>query len=144
MEAIYQNDKMTIKTPLSIEKNLDKIILQKMKGESYLSPLKYTPSYQGDQVSRLILYGNRSIVSSKPNNIDNINKPYNLNGYFGNVQHQYLNNKNYIDKLWNLNKEKEDFDANYQNLKRTNEKKYFNPINDERVENIKEYDYYLK
>lgn len=131
MEAIYQNDKMTTKTPLTIEKNLDKIILQKMRGESALSPLKYTPSYQNDQISRLILYGNRSMITPNPNNQDIYKKPYNSNGYFSNVQHQYLNNRNYYDRLWNLNKNNEEYETKQE---------YSNPNERQMVDrDIKEY-----
>lgn len=87
-----------------IEKNLDKIIIQRMRGESSYSPFKYTPIYQQDQFSRLILQGNRSIIN--PNNLESFgtkSSPSSGNKYFGNIQHQYLNQENSYNTKWNIN-----------------------------------------
>jgi hypothetical protein len=84
-----------IKTPYSIEKSLDKMITSTMKGESYRSPLTNHPKYLQDELSRLILLGNKNYAYGYPD----INLQREAN-YFNGVQHKYLN-KN----LWNINEE---------------------------------------
>ena len=42
-----------------LEKDLDVIIKRNMKGESYFSPLNFSPLYQQDNLSRLKLRGYR-------------------------------------------------------------------------------------
>ena len=82
-----------LKSPFTIEKKLNKIITSSMKGESHHSPLNYHPRYLQDELSRMILLGNRNSQLGYLNN--NVN---NQNNHFNNVQHKYLNRN-----LWNLN-----------------------------------------
>jgi hypothetical protein len=84
-----------IKTPYSIEKNLNKMVTSAMKGESHRSPLNNYPKYLQDELSRLILLGNRNFASGYPE--INLQKETN---YLANVQNKYLN-KN----LWRIDKE---------------------------------------
>ncbi len=42
-----------------LEKDLDFIIRKNMKGESFFSPLNFSPSYHQDNLSRLKLRGHR-------------------------------------------------------------------------------------
>jgi hypothetical protein len=108
MESYKPDFHKNYRSPQEIEKNLDKIIIQRMRGESSYSPFKYSPSYQQDQFSRLILQGNRSIVSPNPLPVVNSN-PYLGDKYFGNIQHQYLNQENSYNRMWNINSNKENF-----------------------------------
>ena len=82
-----------LKSPFTIEKKLNKIITSSMRGESYHSPLNYHPRYLQDELSRMILLGNRNSQLGYINN--NVN---NKNNHFNNVQHKYLNRN-----IWNLN-----------------------------------------
>ena len=104
MESYQNNKKTKLNTPHAIETYLDKIIIQRMRGESHLSPLSYNPRYQEDVASRLILQGNRSIIINKDNENDYY-KSLLGNNYFGNIQHQYLNQRNFYDRMWNLHNE---------------------------------------
>ena len=116
MESYQNNQKNKLNTPHAIEKNLDKIIIQRMRGESHLSPLSYNPRYQEDGASRLILLGNRSIIINKDNENDHY-KSLLGNNYFGNIQHQYLNQRNFYDRMWNLHNEntKHEVEKNKEN-----------------------------
>ena len=42
-----------------LEKDLDQLIRKNMKGETFFSPLNFSPSYQQDNLSRLKLRGYR-------------------------------------------------------------------------------------
>lgn len=87
-----------LKSPYAIEKNLDKLITSNMKGESYRSPLNYHPKYLQDEISRMILIGNKNYTYGYPDKNTNI---FNTNNnYFNSVQHKYLN-KN----VWNTKEE---------------------------------------
>ena len=81
----------------NLQRNLDNIIRSRMKGESSLSSLNYSPHYQNDSLSRLILHGNNSITA-QPLKYNLAFKQKEPNRYFPNVQHQYLN----YEKMWNL------------------------------------------
>ena len=74
----------------SLQINLDDMIKSRMKGESTMSSLNYSPYYQQDETSRLILHGNTNSVS-RPLNYDCNLKYSEPNRYFPSVQHQYLN-----------------------------------------------------
>ena len=109
----YQRDLRT-ESPLLIEKNLDSLIRKNMRGESSFSPLNYYPEYQEDKLSRFILHGNRGIINPKTGNMpDQFN-----NGYFSSIQHKYLNEINFQERMWNLNK-----DAYNNNLNKYEDKR---------------------
>jgi hypothetical protein len=104
METYKEQPNKQYNSPHEIEKNLDRLIMQRMRGESSFSPFKYSPKYQEDQFSRLILQGNRKIVNANPYKPQGGNfNPYLGDQYFGNIQHQYLNQQNYYDRIWNIN-----------------------------------------
>jgi hypothetical protein len=125
------------KSPVYIEKNLDKIIRSNMRNESRYSPLNYHPKFLQDNYSRLILQGNKN---TQVNN--NLNEQ---NYYFDKIQHKYLNRS--VDNrkvMWNLNNlnnlntennnkkenlevEKNNYNNNYNNNNNNNINNY-NPI----------------
>jgi hypothetical protein len=89
--------------------NLDNMIKNKMKGESSMSSLNYSPYYQQDEASRLILHGNTNSVS-RPLNYDCNLKYLEPDRYFSSVQHQYLN----YHKMWNLQDDNKLYDKDIQ------------------------------
>lgn len=104
----YDNKEIPIlqrsKSPIIIERNLDRIIRANMKGESSFSPLKYHPKYQDDEISRKILHGNRNIGNEYKNLYSNL--PIYGNDYFNSIQHKYLNVQyDNSRKMWNLNED---------------------------------------
>lgn len=99
-----------------LQRNFDNMIKSRMKGESTLSSLNYSPNYQNDNLSRLILHGNNSITS-QPLKYDIPYKQKEPNRYFPNVQHQYLN----YQKMWNLPQDNIENFNDYKELPAGNE-----------------------
>lgn len=94
---------------------LDKMIMRRNRGESYLSPLKYTPIYYKDEFYKYKLHGNYNFNFNNPMLEKNI-------GYLD-IQHEYLKEK----KASEISKMRNYFQNNLnekqmQNLSKNNEK----------------------
>ena len=71
-----------------IQSELDRMIMNRNKNESYMSPLKYNPSFQNDNNFKPKLHGNKDI-SSSPFTKSNVQKVTQENYY--DIQHEYIN-----------------------------------------------------
>ena len=93
-----------LKSPYSIEKNLDKMVTSSMKGESYRSPLNNHPKYLQDELSRLNLLGGRNFAYGYPeinlqketNDLRNVQNKY-ISKNFWRIDEENINAQEYAE-----------------------------------------------